>query len=121
MISAVTVFGGAKSGILAHRPQTAPVHVRVDASCVRERAWFTRCAAHDREILRARKKEEIPNQAIINVSGAASSTLGVSAFKYARTPLKPKITARHKKRKPITSFHRVLAGFTIAGTTWLRN
>src|SRR5579871_5777216 len=117
MISAVTVFGAAKSGILPHRPQTAPVHVRVNAPGIWKFARFTWPVTHDRDILRARKNEEIPNQAIIRVSGAANHTLGVSLFKYARTPLNPKITARHMKRKPITSFHRVRAGFITAGTT----
>src|SRR5690242_4777239 len=121
MISAVRVFGGAEPGILPHGPKAAPVHVRVDASGIWKLARFTWPVTHDREILRARKKEEMPNQPMIRVSGAARSTLGISWSKYARTPLNPKIIARHKKRKPITSFHSVRAGFTTAGTTWWRN
>jgi hypothetical protein len=58
---------------------------------------------------------------MIRVNGAARNSLAASLFKYARTPLNPKMTARHKKRNPITSFQSVRAGLRMAGITYFRN
>jgi hypothetical protein len=58
---------------------------------------------------------------MIRVNGAARNSLAASLFKYARTPLNPKMTARHKKRNPITSFQSVRAGLRMAGITYLSN
>ena len=73
----------------------------------------------------------MPNYSIRSVQNAAideadqiraGSLAGAAReIQYRRTALNPKITAKQMKRNPITSFHRVRAGFRTAGTTCLTN
>ena len=58
-VAPVALFGGAEAGVLAHGPEPAAVHVAVDAARVGELARPAQFMAHEREILRARRKEEI--------------------------------------------------------------
>ena len=86
---------------------------------------------HDLEILRARRKEVTPKYSIRRVQKAdttkrtksAPAVSGVPREKsrYRRTALNPKITPKQMKTKPTTSFHRVRAGFRMAGTTCFMN
>jgi hypothetical protein len=58
-VTAVALVGIAKTGILAHRPEPAAVHFPVYTSGIWELSRVFRFA-HDREILRALRKEEMP-------------------------------------------------------------
>ena len=60
VVTAVAVLGRTEPRVLTHGPETAAVHFTVDASGKGKFAWITRFSAHDREILRARRKEEMP-------------------------------------------------------------
>ena len=44
-IAAVALFGGAEAGILAHGPEAAAIHVRIDAAGVREHAGSGRSSS----------------------------------------------------------------------------
>ena len=59
-VAPVAFFGGAEAGVLAHGPEAAAVHVAIDAAGVGKFAGLTQTVAHDREILRARRNEEMP-------------------------------------------------------------
>ena len=62
-IAAIAFLGGSEAGVLAHGPEPAAIHVRIDPAGegVLAREFAGR---HDLEILRAFQKEEMPNQAI---------------------------------------------------------
>src|ERR1035437_10613028 len=130
-IAPVASFGGAEAGVLAHCPKAAAVHLPVDAASVRELARVAERVVHDREILRARRKEVTPKYSMRMVADAdktrrnrwpaAWSGGAPPSLMQARTTPDPQYTATQKKTNPITSFHRVRAGFRTAGTTCLTN
>ncbi len=88
-------------------------------------------AAQDRAILRARRNEVNANHAAASVGMAAIEILTTGmvgsdggCFAYSiikRTVLNPKKMAKTMKIKPINWFHRILVGFTTAGTTCFTN
>src|SRR5690606_5347076 len=77
-IAAVTFLRAAEAAVLAHGPEPAAVHVRIDAPRVRELTGLLE--VHEREILRARRKEEIPKLSMMKTNRTLMTT-------HARLPL----------------------------------
>src|SRR6185503_9958627 len=121
-VAAVALLGGAEAGILPHGPEAAPVHVRVNAAGEGELAGLIGFA-HDREILRARRKEEMPYPAMM----VTNPTIKISrnrppsprsSSRSVRMPEGMGHAASTKNRKPMISCQRVCTGLTIAGMRW---
>ena len=122
--------GGAESGILPHSPQAASIHLPVNPTCIRvlSRSLLRN---HDREILRAFRKLVTPKYSIRSVQKVAIRNRSRSpvallagalwnAMKLRIAP-EPNNTAKHRKKKPITSFHKVRAGLMTVGATCFTN
>ena len=54
-IAAIAFFGGSEAGVLAHGPEAAAIHVRIDPAG--EGVLAGQFGTHDLEILRAFRKE----------------------------------------------------------------
>ena len=102
-VTPVAFLGRPESGVLAHGPQPAAIHVGIYPSGVGVLAGELAWVGHDLEILRARQKDDIPNHPMI-------STNGMVKARCAPLPSLPKLrmaagtgsTAKTRKKKPIT-------------------
>src|SRR5256885_16394031 len=64
-VAPVALFGCAETGILPHGPGAAAVHLGIDAAGVGKFARPAQLMAHERDIFRARRNEEMPNPLIM--------------------------------------------------------
>ncbi len=104
-VAAVALLGSSEAGVLPHGPEAAAVHVRVYPSSERilPRQFRAQFCSHDLEILRARKKEWIPNPAMISPNGISRASRGKeSSLPQSRQMACAGSRAKTMKKKPIT-------------------
>ena len=121
-VAPVALFGGAEAGVLAHGPQAGAVHVRVNAPREGELARQFMGAVHEREILRALRKEVTPKYAInapkpMNISTRKILPSGELSWRTLRTVPGTIHAANTRKMKPTISFQRIRRGRMTPGTT----
>src|SRR5579872_3757025 len=130
MITPVTLFCRAKACVLPHGPQPAAIHLRMNAAgkgeLARKRigraAFISRRLVHEREILRARRKEDTPKQIMMiakievmtSFSTLDPSPSNLCAVRKAESTAG---TARQIKRNPMISFHSTRMGRITPGRT----
>src|SRR5882762_4920691 len=125
-VATVALFGGTKAGILAHGPQTPPVHIGINAPRVGKFARLTQFAhdrentlIYEREILRARRNEEMPYAAMMVMNATvrisvkmslAEASFPASSSRMVRMPEGIGQAANARNKNPMISCQSVRAG-----------